>query len=124
MLLQPRPTLTARRASSAAQRARQRAAFHMEDRDWRQWRRTLQTHETDELQGRLYRPRRSAHHADRYEAAERAWLMQSCPLGLEFGDDEDLWLLESDGDLGLDLSDDGSCFDDSCDDGLSSSFGA
>ena len=50
--------------------------------------------------------------------------MQSCPLGLEFGDDEDLWLLESDGDLGLDLSDDGSCFDDSCDDGLSSSFGA
>ena len=46
------------RASNAAQRARQHAAFEKDMRDWRRWRRTtLAWHEVVQVRGRLYRPR-------------------------------------------------------------------
>ena len=57
-LLRPRPVRAAGRASNAAQRARQHAAFEKDMRDWRRWRRTtLAWHEGVQVRGRLYRPR-------------------------------------------------------------------
>jgi hypothetical protein len=70
-LLRPRPVRAGGRASNAAQRARQHAAFEKDMRDWRRWRRTtLAWHEVAEARGRLYRPRGDGRYdKGRYEAA-------------------------------------------------------